>query len=223
MRIERLDPAVTAIQYLARAPIPTSGVAQTSPAYQAGMNQEQQNRDSASSGLKARLSRLDKLFDLSGTAARLLGSLKKKAEVESGRSLEEEAADALKLFAEMAEEMNVEGPPVFPPLPSPLARSLHMLRGYMEQVPDMALPLPNSNEGKTLEKAAQVFLGEEGIFKTLKKISQGEVKPEAAVHEYARLSEEADALLGSLEESFSELKKAADWNPLAGKPFETAA
>ncbi len=223
MKIERLDPAVAAIQYLARAPVPASGVAQTTAAFQAGMNLEQQNRDSASNTLKARLNRLDKLFDLSGTANRLLGSLKKKIESDGGKTLEEEAAEALKLFAEMAEEMNLDGPPIFPPLPSPLARSLHMLKGYMDQVPDMALPYPSTEEGRTLERAAQLFLGDEGIFKTLKKLSSGEIDPSSASGKIGRLAEDAKILTSALQDSMTGLKKAAEWNPLAGQPFETAA
>jgi hypothetical protein len=223
MKIERLDPAVSALQYLARAPIPQSGVAQVAAANQAGMNLEQQNRDSASNTLKARINRLDKLTELSGTASRLLNSVKRKAESSFKSNLTEEAAAAYQLFSEMAEEMNLDGPPVFPPLPSPLARSLHILKGYMDQIADQALPAPSSKEGKALEQAAVVFLGEHGVFKTLKKIGSGEMTSEAAARQLARLTEETSGLVKMLEESKTDLKKADDWNPLAGQPFEVAA
>jgi hypothetical protein len=223
MKIERLDPAVSALQYLARVPIPQSGVAQAAAANQAGMNLEQQNRDSASNSLKARISRLDKLNELSGAAGRLLGSLKKKAENESTQTLSEEADAAYKLFSEMAEELNLDGPPIFPPLPSPLARSLHILKGYMGQISDQALPAASTKEGKALELAAQTFLGEEGIFKTLKRIGEGKMDTESAAREYSRLTEKSVALIKTLEESSVDLRKAEEWNPLAGQPFEVAA
>lgn len=223
MKIERLDPAVSALQYLARAPLPQSGVAQTSAMTQAGMNLEQQNRDSASNSLKARLSRLDKLTELSGTAGRLLVSLKKQAERSSSQMMSEDAAAAYKLFSEMAEEMNIDGPPIFPPLPSPLARSLHALKGYIKQLPDQALPAPTSREGKALEQALQVFVGENGILKTLKKVEEGELDFEMAVKEYARLGEESMKLLTQLEESTTGLRKAEAQNPSAGLAFEVSA
>ena len=223
MKIERLDPAVSALQYLARAPVPQSGVAQASAMSQAGMNLEQQNRDSASNSLKARLNRLDKLSELSGTAGRLLVSLKKQAERSSSLMMSEDAAAAYKLFSEMAEEMNMDGPPIFPPLPSPLARSLHALKGYIKQLPDQALPSPTSREGKALEQALQVFVGEKGILKTLKKVEEGELGYEAAVQEYARLGDESMKLLTELEESTLGLRKAEVWNPTAGQPFEASA
>lgn len=223
MRIERLDPAVTALQYLARVPVPNPAVAQASAANQAGMNLEQQNRDSASNSLKARLNRLDKLTELTGTAGRLLGSLKKKAESASTQSLSEEAAAAYKLFSEMAEEMNLDGPPIFPPLPSPLARSLHILKGYMDQIPDQALPSPNSREGKALEQAAQLFFGEEGVFEALKEVGSGELAPAKAAEKFARLTGESEGLVKRLEEAHSALKEVEKWNPLAGQPLELAA
>ena len=70
MRIERPDPAVAALQLMARIPGPEPAVIQAKMAQNAGLDAERGSQNTYSNLLKARMTRLEKLKTITETAGK---------------------------------------------------------------------------------------------------------------------------------------------------------
>lgn len=169
MRIERPDPAVAALQLMARIPGPEPAVIQAKMAQNAGLDAERGSQNTYSNLLKARMTRLEKLKTITETAGKYAALVRRMGREETDEKfLSGVAETAAQSLVEMLMEANAEGPPVFPPLPSPLARSRKSLAGYLNQTPDAKAPPAGSEEAAAVESASALILGSEGILAALR-------------------------------------------------------
>lgn len=169
MRIERLDPAVAALQLMARVPAPEPAVNQAKMAQNAGLDAERGSQNTYSNLLKARMTRLEKLKTITETAGKYAALVRRMGREETDEKVLSGVAEtAAQSLVEMLMEANAEGPPVFPPLPSPLARSRKSLAGYLNQTPDAKAPPAGSEEAAAVESASALILGSEGILAALR-------------------------------------------------------
>lgn len=169
MRIERPDPAVAALQLMARIPGPEPAVIQAKMAQNAGLDAERGSQNTYSNLLKARMTRLEKLKTITETAGKYAALVRRMGREETDEKVLSGVAEtAAQSLVEMLMEANAEGPPVFPPLPSPLARSRKSLAGYLNQTPDAKAPPAGSEEAAAVESASVLILGSEGILAALR-------------------------------------------------------
>lgn len=203
MKIERPDPAVAALQLMARIPAPEPAVNQARMAQNAGLEGERNSQGAYSNLLKARLLRLEKLRVISETAGKYAAVVHRMAQdgadEETVSGMAGAAADSL---AELLMEANAEGPPIFPPLPSPLARSRRSLAGYLKQMPDPMAPPPGSEEAEAVQSASTLIMGHEGILAALRSAGSGlqdEFSP-ARLEVLARHSEDVSEQISSAAE-----------------------
>lgn len=177
MRIERPDPAVAALQLMARVPAPEPAVNQAKMAQNAGLDAERGSQNTYSNLLKARMNRLERLRGITETAGKYAALVHRMGQDGTEESVLSGVADtALQTLVEMLMEANAEGPPIFPPLPSPLARSRKSLAGYLNQTPDAKAPPVGSDEAAAVESASALLLGEAGLIAALKNVSVQMVK-----------------------------------------------
>ncbi len=191
MRIERPDSAVAALQLMARIPAPVPAVTPAGMAQSAGLGAEQGSQGAYSNLLKARLARLEKLRSITETAGKFAAVVHRMSQDGSQEELAAGMAETAALsLTELLMDANGEGPPIFPPLPSPLARSRRSLAGYLRQTPESNPPPPGSTEFDAVESAADLLLSDGGILGSLKRVAEGGADPEMKDRLY-RLAQEA--------------------------------
>lgn len=169
MRIERPDPAVAALQLMARIPAPEPAVNLAKMAQTAGLDAERNSQNTYSNLLKARMNRLERLRGITETAGKYAALVHRMGQDGTEEKVLAGVAEtAAQSLAEMLMEANAEGPPVFPPLPSPLARSRKSLAGYLNQTPDAKAPPLGSEEAAAVESVSNLILGSDGILAALR-------------------------------------------------------